>query len=86
MENLTSLIQAEVTRFPWSRGKTISARVGEEFTLSDRSGTRLSSVFATDEATGKLQATGQVKEQFGTLVASGFLVDAAARKRSRKRR
>jgi hypothetical protein len=34
-------------------------------------------VFATDDTTGKLQATRLVKEQLRTLLATGSLVDAA---------
>ncbi|GGH91086.1 hypothetical protein GCM10007170_06410 [Arthrobacter liuii] len=49
-------------------------------TLSDRARNRLSTVFATDDATGKLQAAWLVKEQLRTLLASGSLADAAAAK------
>jgi transposase len=37
-------------------------------------------VFATDDATGKLQAAWLVKEQLRTLLATGSLADAAAAK------
>jgi hypothetical protein len=37
-------------------------------------------VFATDDATGKLQAAWLVKEQVRTLLATGSLADAAAAK------
>ncbi|BAS11984.1 transposase [Arthrobacter sp. Hiyo8] len=41
---------------------------------------RLNTVFATDDATGKLQAAWLVKEQLRTLLATGSLADAAAAK------
>ncbi|MGC0239660.1 transposase [Arthrobacter sp. SD76] len=47
-------------------------------TLSDRARNRLSTVFAADDATGKLQAAWLVKEQLRTLLATGSLADAAA--------
>jgi transposase len=49
-------------------------------TLSDRARNRLSTVFATDDATGKLQAAWLVKEQLRALLATGSLADAAAAK------
>ncbi|MET4059769.1 hypothetical protein ABIB35_001301 [Arthrobacter sp. UYP6] len=49
-------------------------------TLFDRARNRLSTVFATDDATGKLQAAWKVKEQPRTLLATGSLADAAAAK------
>jgi transposase len=49
-------------------------------TLSDRALNRLSTVFANDDATGKLQAAWLVKEQLRTLLATGSLADAAAAK------
>lgn len=49
-------------------------------TLSDRARDRLSTVFATDDATGKLQAAWRVKEQLRALLATGSLADAAAAK------
>jgi transposase len=49
-------------------------------TLSDRARNRLSTVFATDDATGKLQAAWLVKEQLRTLLATGSHADAAATK------
>jgi transposase len=53
-------------------------RAGE--TLSDGARDRLITVFATDDATGKLQAAWLVKEQLRTLLATGSLADAAAAK------
>ena len=44
-------------------------------TLSDRAWDRLNTVFATDDATGKLQAAWLVKEQLWTLLGTGFLAD-----------
>lgn len=41
---------------------------------------RLSTVFANDDATGKLQAAWLVKEQLRTLLATGSLADAGAAK------
>jgi transposase len=49
-------------------------------TLSDRARNRLSTVFANDDATRKLQAAWLVKEQLRTLLATGSLSDAAAAK------
>jgi transposase len=49
-------------------------------TLSDRAQNRLSTVFATDDATGKLQAAWLVKEQLRALLTTGSLADAAAAK------
>jgi transposase len=49
-------------------------------TLSNRARNRLSTVFATDDATGKLQAAWLVKEQLRALLATGSLADAAAAK------
>jgi transposase len=46
-------------------------------TLSDRARDRLNMVFATDDATGKLQAAWQVKEQLRTLLGTGSSADAA---------
>jgi transposase len=53
-------------------------RAGE--TLSDRARQRLITVFATDDATGKLQAAWLVKEQLRALLTTGSLADAAAAK------
>ncbi|MDQ0676096.1 transposase [Pseudarthrobacter siccitolerans] len=41
-------------------------------TLSDRARNRLSTVFTTDDTTGKLQAAWLVKEQLPTLLATGI--------------
>jgi transposase len=49
-------------------------------TLSERARDRLSTVFATDDVTGKLQAAWLVKEQLRALLATGSLADAAAAK------
>jgi transposase len=49
-------------------------------TLSDRARERLSNVFDTDDATGKLQAAWLVKEQLRALLTTGSLADAAAAK------
>ncbi|WP_285249471.1 ISL3 family transposase [Pseudarthrobacter sp. fls2-241-R2A-168] len=49
-------------------------------TLSDRARERLSNVFDTDHATGKLQAAWLVKEQLRALLTTGPLADAAAAK------
>ncbi|MET1154685.1 transposase [Arthrobacter sp.] len=49
-------------------------------TLSDRARNRLSTVFTTDDPTGKFQAAWLVKEQLRTLLATGSLADAAAAK------
>ncbi|MFJ6314434.1 ISL3 family transposase [Pseudarthrobacter oxydans] len=49
-------------------------------TLSDRARNRLSTVFATDDATGNLQAVWLVKEQLRALLTTGSLADAAAAK------
>lgn len=46
-------------------------------TLSDRARNRLSTVFATDDATGRFQAAWLVTEQLRTLLATGSLADAA---------
>ncbi|MEW1819276.1 transposase [Arthrobacter sp. NPDC080031] len=51
-------------------------------TLSDSARDRLSTVFATDDVTGKLQAAWLVKEQLRALLATGSLADAAAAKDS----
>ncbi|MBN9131729.1 MAG: transposase [Paenarthrobacter ureafaciens] len=49
-------------------------------TLSARARDRLTTMFATDGATGKLQAAWLVKEQLRTLPATGSLTDAVAAK------
>ncbi|WP_255708079.1 transposase [Pseudarthrobacter sp. L1SW] len=49
-------------------------------TLSDRARDRLSTVFTTDDATGKLRTAWLVKEQLRALLATGSLADAAAAK------
>ncbi|UUL75460.1 transposase [Pseudarthrobacter sp. Fe7] len=49
-------------------------------TLSDRARDRLSTVFTSDDATGKLQAAWLVKEQLRAMLATGSLADAAAAK------
>lgn len=57
---------------PWSSAPAVATilNIRGPATLSGRVRDSLSSVFATDAATGKLRATGRVKEQFGTLVAT----------------
>lgn len=49
-------------------------------TLSARARDRLSTVFATDDATGNLRTAWLVKEQLRKLLATGSLADAAAAK------
>jgi hypothetical protein len=45
---------------------------------SDRARNRLSTVFDTDDATGKLRGVWLVEEQLWTLLTTGSLADAAA--------
>lgn len=63
---------------PVRGNRRLLLRAGDS--LSDRARDRLGTVFATDDATGKLQAAWLVKEQLRTLLATGSLADAATAK------
>jgi transposase len=80
-------VQQRLTQQATADGDAPSTRSGPTggcssgpVTLSDRARDRLSTVFTTDDATGKLQAAWLVKEQLRTLLATGSLADAAAAK------
>jgi transposase len=84
---LTEVRQRLTQQVHGRRGRSIDSvwanrrlllRAGD--TLSDRARDRLTTVFTTDDATGKLQAAWQVKEQLRTLQATGFLAGAATAK------
>lgn len=49
--------------------------------LTDRARDRLSIVFATDDATGRLQAAWLAEEQLGALLTTGSLADAGRSER-----
>ncbi|MDR7159813.1 ISL3 family transposase [Arthrobacter sp. BE255] len=63
---------------PGWANRRLLLRAGD--TLSDRARNRLSNVFDTEDATGKLQAAWLVKEQLRALLTTGSLADAAAAK------
>lgn len=79
-QRLTQQVQGRRGRSidPVCANRRLLLRAGD--TLSDRARDSLTTVFTTDDATGKPQAAWLVKERLRTLLATGSLADAAAAK------